>query len=361
MDEKKRKSSRSFDLEKGGKRSFDLDKMSARKFDLAKDSDEVSLEELKKDLPADGIIDAAEVNKLRDVFYTDGKIDQEEADFVFELNDAVSGKKNDPSWNQFFVQVISDYLLNDEKSPGVIDEEEGKWLVEKIGSDGKVDSVEKQLLEHLKKNAKKMPASVTALLDGTPISPSSSVSTEESSSHDSDEPTSKKWLWILLAIVIAAVITFFCVRSCNANKEEQLTEQTTEFDTGENEEQVSDIEKSSEENQEEMLTDETMSDTPSIDTQSDVTEDPSTSNPEDVTNIEQTPIAENPSPERPIVSDNSNNPVATPSPTGTVEEEALDVIRGKYGNGEERKRNLGDRYEEIQSMVNEMYRNGLVQ
>ena len=164
MDEKKRKSSRSFDLEKGGKRSFDLDKMSARKFDLAKDSDEISLEELKKDLLADGKIDAEEIEKLHDVLYADGKIDQEEADFVFELNDAVSGNDNDPTWNQFFVQVISDYLLKDEKSPGVIDEEEGKWLVEKIGSDGKVDGVEKQLLDHLKKNAKKIPASVTALI-----------------------------------------------------------------------------------------------------------------------------------------------------------------------------------------------------
>lgn len=166
MEEKKRKSSRSFELEKGGKRSFDLNKTSARKFDLAKESDDVSLEDLKKDLLADGKIDDEEVNKLREVLYADGKIDQEEADFLFELNDAVSGKPNDSSWNQFFVEAISDYLLNDEKSPGVIDDEEGKWLVEKIGADGQVDGVEKQLLSHLKTNAKKVPAAVTALITG---------------------------------------------------------------------------------------------------------------------------------------------------------------------------------------------------
>ena len=164
MEEKKRKSSRSFELEKGGKRSFDLNKTSARKFDLAKESDDVSLEDLKKDLLADGKIDAEEVNKLREVLYADGKIDQEEADFLFELNDAVSGKPNDSSWNQFFVEAISDYLLNDEKSPGVIDEEEGKWLVEKIGADGQVDGTEKALLENLKKEAKSFPASLAALL-----------------------------------------------------------------------------------------------------------------------------------------------------------------------------------------------------
>ena len=51
------------------------------------------------------------------------------------------------------------------------------------------------------------------------------------------------------------------------------------------------------------------------------------------------------------------NPVPA---TGAVEEEAREVIRGKYGNGDVRKRNLGSRYAEIQSKVNEMYRNGQV-
>ena len=42
------------------------------------------------------------------------------------------------------------------------------------------------------------------------------------------------------------------------------------------------------------------------------------------------------------------------------EEKAKEVIRGNYGNGEVRKQKLGDQYSEIQSKVNEMYRNGLV-
>lgn len=58
------------------------------------------------------------------------------------------------------------------------------------------------------------------------------------------------------------------------------------------------------------------------------------------------------------VSQSSTTPTA--SATGAVEEEAREVIRGKYGNGAVRKRNLGDRYAEIQSKVNEMYRNGQV-
>ena len=54
------------------------------------------------------------------------------------------------------------------------------------------------------------------------------------------------------------------------------------------------------------------------------------------------------------------NATPTANATGAVEEEAREVIRGKYGNGAVRKRNLGDRYAEIQSKVNEMYRNGQV-
>lgn len=44
----------------------------------------------------------------------------------------------------------------------------------------------------------------------------------------------------------------------------------------------------------------------------------------------------------------------------SLEQKAKNVIRGDYGNGEERKQKLGSQYEEIQAKVNEMYRNGLV-
>lgn len=42
-------------------------------------------------------------------------------------------------------------------------------------------------------------------------------------------------------------------------------------------------------------------------------------------------------------------------PNKSIDEVALDVIRGLYGNGTTRKANLGSRYAEIQKRVNEMY------
>lgn len=43
--------------------------------------------------------------------------------------------------------------------------------------------------------------------------------------------------------------------------------------------------------------------------------------------------------------------------TGDVEQDAKAVIRGEFGNGANRKAALGNRYQEIQDKVNEIYRN----
>jgi len=347
-------------------------------------TENVNYKQLKKELIADGKIDKEEVERLRKTLYADGKIDQEEADFLFELNDAVSGKKNDPAWNQFFVQAISDYLLKDERSPGVIDENEGRWLVEKIGADGKVDGVEKQLLNNLKKNAKKMPPVVTALLNGD-------AKTPDSTSANIEEPKSRKLLWILLAVVVAAIIGYFCMKSCDGNKEDQPTEQVASGLTGENARQAT---------PKDSITDNTNGRVSSV--ADDGGEDKAGSQASDAggnsiepvkTQSEETTATQKSS-EVPNGSDNNQNtpknnlsassnqqtaPVRPASPTksaistkpvsinsqqlvpiGSVEETARKVIRGIYGNGIERKRNLGDRYAEIQSIVNEMYRKGLV-
>ena len=122
-----------------------------------------TLEQLKKDLLEDGIIDAQEVQELQEVLYADGIIDKDEANFLFELNDAVSGHDNHPSWNQFFVKAITSFLLEDEVSPGEIDDDEAEWLYSKVIGDGQVDGVEKELLLNLKKEAKSFPTKLESL------------------------------------------------------------------------------------------------------------------------------------------------------------------------------------------------------
>jgi len=61
-------------------------------------------------------------------------------------------------------------------------------------------------------------------------------------------------------------------------------------------------------------------------------------------------------PSTPVVS----KPSTTPKNgilQGSLEEKAMQVLAGAYGNGEERKRNLGTEYAEIQARVNSLTRN----
>ena len=101
---------------------------------------------------------------MRDVLYADGKIDQEEADFIFELNNAVSGKANAPEWKDFFVKAITSFVLDDEKSNGEIDDDEAKYLYEQIKGDGQIDDIEKALLENIKAKSANFPDLLAELL-----------------------------------------------------------------------------------------------------------------------------------------------------------------------------------------------------
>ncbi len=123
-----------------------------------------TLEELKKDLLADGIIDASEVKELEEVLYADGVIDKDEADFLFELNNAVSGKENAPEWKDFFVKAITSFVLDDDQSYGEVDEDEAKYLYKQIKGDGQIDDIEKALLENIKAKSKNFPSLLAELL-----------------------------------------------------------------------------------------------------------------------------------------------------------------------------------------------------
>lgn len=107
----------------------------------------MSLKTLVQDIIEDGVVDADEVVTLRTELYEDGVIDRVEADALFEINDAVSGNDNDPTWNALFVEAISDHLLLDDVSPGEVDDDEAAWLISSVEGDGQVDGVERTLLE----------------------------------------------------------------------------------------------------------------------------------------------------------------------------------------------------------------------
>lgn len=106
----------------------------------------------------DGVIDAGEVKTIKTIIYGAGgasgaKVDKKEAEWLFELNDVVSGKSNHESWKALMVEAISKYVLEDETSPNVVDDEEAEWLVAKIMKDGNLDEVEQAIVVNIKSKA----------------------------------------------------------------------------------------------------------------------------------------------------------------------------------------------------------------
>lgn len=124
----------------------------------------LELIELKNSILADGKIEADEVVQLRRILFADGQIDQEEANFLFELNNAVSDNTNDETWQSFFVEAIAGYLLDDTNSPNEIDNSEGDWLLEKLQGDGQIDKTEQLLLKQLATKATIMPESLKVFI-----------------------------------------------------------------------------------------------------------------------------------------------------------------------------------------------------
>lgn len=116
------------------------------------------MQELIKNILADGKIDKEEVDLLREKIYEDGVIEKEEAEALFQLNE--QAKEKDPSFKDLFVDAIGDYLLEDDE----LDDEEVAWLKEKLLNDGEIDENEKALLEYLASEVD-LPEELQSLID----------------------------------------------------------------------------------------------------------------------------------------------------------------------------------------------------
>jgi len=114
------------------------------------------LSEIQAAVLADGVVDANEVNQIRQRVFADGQIDQPEAEFIFAINDGVSGNANSPRWDALFVEVLAAFVLEDDSTPGVVDETEGTFIVNGIQGDGQLDTNEKVLLQTIQTRATKI-------------------------------------------------------------------------------------------------------------------------------------------------------------------------------------------------------------
>ncbi|MDE6267176.1 MAG: YqhA family protein [Muribaculaceae bacterium] len=111
---------------------------------------------LKKRLIADGNLSDEDVEVLRVALF-DGGMSMEKGDFLYSLKDSFNKAHVSPQFKTLFVDALAALLLEDEDSPGEIDEHEAKWLRAKIQNNKYFDEYDKALLKALRERSINFP------------------------------------------------------------------------------------------------------------------------------------------------------------------------------------------------------------
>lgn len=157
-----------------------------------------------------------------------------------------------------------------------------------------------------------------------------------------EEKKNGKWFWMILAIIVIILLIWWLLPGKTTESEPIVEEDTIEEVTtpAENTEEVS--------NESEIS-----AGGDAVEENANVDE---SSNPSELngSTTETTLVSSRPQSTNKVVNNNASSVVSN-----DVESEALKVIRGEYGIGQERKNRLGNQYEVIQRRVNEMKREGV--
>ena len=106
----------------------------------------------------DGKLSDNDVECLRQkLLHDDGGITMEKGNLLFELKDTVSKKNLSARFSDLFVDAICALLLEDEDSPGEIDNKEATWVRARIQAKGYMDRYDKRLLKALRKRSINFP------------------------------------------------------------------------------------------------------------------------------------------------------------------------------------------------------------
>ena len=102
-----------------------------------------------------------DVIKLRREVFQDMLVSRVEAEAVFALNNSV--QETSKSWNEFFVEVMTDYCINQAKPKGYMSENNAEWLISQIDHDGHLDTnSELELLVKVIERASEVPTQLSA-------------------------------------------------------------------------------------------------------------------------------------------------------------------------------------------------------
>jgi hypothetical protein len=112
--------------------------------------------DLARQTAADGSISPEEILILRRAGWSDGKIDADEAEAIFEVNDRI--REHSPQWTDFFVEALGEFVVHGTDPVGYVDEAKADWLMARIDREGTVKSLsELELLVKLFERATAVP------------------------------------------------------------------------------------------------------------------------------------------------------------------------------------------------------------
>ena len=116
----------------------------------------IQFSDLARQAKADGRVSPEEILALRQLGWGDGRIYREEADAIFAINHAITDPG--PEWTDFFVEALSEFVLNGTEPRGMCDDEEAAWLMDSIDRDGRVESMaELELIVRVVEKAQNVP------------------------------------------------------------------------------------------------------------------------------------------------------------------------------------------------------------
>ncbi len=123
------------------------------------------LAKVLSDLKDSGKIGAEDVQKMRMIVFGNGHVSVDEAVALFDLNDTCYPR--DVSWNEFFIEALTDYVVQQSEPSGYVTAENSQWLISMIAKDSHVESDSgMELLINILDKAKWSPESlVTFALD----------------------------------------------------------------------------------------------------------------------------------------------------------------------------------------------------
>ncbi len=83
-----------------------------------------------------GSIHDVDVLRLKAALYNDGMITADEAEALFTLNETC--EQQDPAWAEFYIDALTDYLVNQVEPEGYLTADEAKRLTDRIAPQGLV-------------------------------------------------------------------------------------------------------------------------------------------------------------------------------------------------------------------------------